>query len=329
MPVDFPLSVVAAPLLAIIVSYYSISWLIQRKNSVLDYPNSRSLHTVPVPRIGGIGLLLGVMLSWGFFSKSLPISVWLGVITLVLISMIDDVRATPVWCRLLFHGLTAIGFSISVLLSTHGWLLVLFFTLAIVWMTNLYNFMDGSDGLAGGMSLIGFGFYGITAYQSGNIDFAVVNFSVAAAALGFLCHNFYPARIFLGDAGAIPLGYLAAVMGLLGWINGLWSLWLPLLVFSPFVVDATVTLLRRLLRGERIWVAHREHYYQRLVQSGWGHRNTALLEYGLMLTVGISAIWANQQGMEIQFIVAIIWVIIYLGLMLAADLGKKVDSGDI
>src|SRR6476659_1011719 len=116
----------------------------------------------------------------------------------------------------------------------------------------------------------------------------MINFCVAAAAAAFLLFNFHPARIFMGDAGAIPLGFLAATLGVTGWINGLWPLWLPVLVFSPFIADASVTLAKRALRGEKIWQAHREHYYQRVVRAGFGHRNMALLGYILMFAAGIS-----------------------------------------
>ena len=324
MLLDFPLSVIAASLLAILVSYYSILWLIKKKTSlVLDHPNSRSLHTVPVPRIGGVGLLFGVMSAWVAFSAVLPVSVWLGICVLAGVSFMDDIWKVSVWCRLLVHTLVAFGFCITIQFDGQGWLFVMIGVLAVIWMSNLFNFMDGSDGLSGGMVLIGFGYYGLVACLSGDVNFAMINFSIAAASLGFLFHNFYPARIFLGDVGAVPLGYLAAAMGILGWINGLWSLWLPLLVFSPFIVDATVTLVKRFLRGEKIWLAHREHYYQRMVQSGLGHQNTAMLGYGLMLMVGASAVWANDQNMVVQLIVAIIWGFIYLGLMLMADLGQK------
>ncbi len=330
MFLDFPLAVFAAPLLAFFVSYFSILWFIKRETpAVLDYPNSRSLHTVPVPRIGGVGLLLGAASAWIVFSTALPVYVWLGICVLAVISIVDDIRQVPVGYRLLTHTLVALGCAAALFADTHDWLFVAICALVMIWMSNLFNFMDGSDGLAGGMILIGFGYYGLAAYLSGNVDYAIINFSLAAAAFGFVIHNFYPARIFLGDVGAVPLGYMAAVMGLLGWISGLWSLWLPLLIFSPFIVDATVTLVKRLLRGERIWLPHREHYYQRMVQSGLGHRNTALLSYGLMLIVGACAVWVNYQDMIIQSIVVIIWGIIYLGLMLMADLGKKLYSDEI
>ena len=119
-----------------------------------------------------------------------------------------------------------------------------------------------------------------------------MNLSIAAAAAAFLVFNFHPARIFLGDAGAVPLGFLAAALGLIGWLQGDWTWWFPVLVFAPFIVDASVTLARRLLRRERVWRAHREHYYQKLVRLGWGHRRTALAEYALMLTTGVLALAA-------------------------------------
>jgi UDP-N-acetylmuramyl pentapeptide phosphotransferase/UDP-N-acetylglucosamine-1-phosphate transferase len=190
-------------------------------------------------------------------------------------------------------------------------------------MSNLYNFMDGSDGLAGGMTVIGFGYYGLFAFLAKEYDFAVINFSIAAAAMAFLLHNFYPARIFLGDVGAVPLGFLAAVLGILGWLENVWSIWLPLLVFSPFIMDSTVTLIKRLLRGKNIWQAHREHYYQRMVQSCLGHRNTALSGYALMLAVGGSAGWADKQDSTMPTWVMGIWGSIYLILMFISDWNQK------
>tara|TARA_R110002073_G_scaffold278890_1_gene442647 strand:+ start:177 stop:1172 length:996 start_codon:yes stop_codon:yes gene_type:complete len=316
----FPLSIVVAPLLSFVVTFFSVLWLIKGKvPRVLDYPNSRSLHTIPVPRIGGIGLMLGVLVAWVLFSDALPISVWIGVSLLVLISLVDDILGLPVWCRLLIHSMVAIGFSALLLFDSFGWVVMFLVSVVIIWMSNLYNFMDGSDGLAGGMALIGFGYYGLLASFAGQYEFAMINFSITAAALAFLLHNFYPARIFMGDVGAIPLGFLAAVLGVLGWVDGLWSFWLPVMIFSPFIVDATVTIMKRCLRGEKIWQAHCEHYYQRLVRSGFGHRNTALLAYVLMLAVGASAIWAVHQTFTVQCWVGVAWVCIYMILMGVSD----------
>jgi UDP-N-acetylmuramyl pentapeptide phosphotransferase/UDP-N-acetylglucosamine-1-phosphate transferase len=143
--------------------------------------------------------------------------------------------------------------------------------------------MDGSDGLAGGMTAIGFSAYAIAAWLGGMIGLSLLSFSIATAAAGFLIFNFPPARIFMGDVGSIPLGFLAGAIGATGWQQGLWPFWFPVMAFAPFIVDASVTLMRRLLRGQRVWQAHRQHYYQRLILSGWSHRKTAASEYALML----------------------------------------------
>jgi UDP-N-acetylmuramyl pentapeptide phosphotransferase/UDP-N-acetylglucosamine-1-phosphate transferase len=172
--------------------------------------------------------------------------------------------------------------------------------LAIAWYVNLYNFMDGSDGLAGGMAVFGFGCYAIAAFLSGADLYGALCASIAAAAAAFLVFNFPPARIFMGDAGSVPLGFLAGALGVVGWSRGYWPLWFPLLVFAPFVCDATLTLLRRLLRGERVWQAHKEHYYQRLVRMGFGHRGTAWIEYAAMAGCAAVALAARREPPAVQ-----------------------------
>ncbi|SEK40119.1 UDP-N-acetylmuramyl pentapeptide phosphotransferase/UDP-N-acetylglucosamine-1-phosphate transferase [Nitrosovibrio tenuis] len=311
---------VLAPLAAFTVTLALVRYLANGSFlRILDYPNSRSLHSRAVPRTGGLGLMSGILVSWALVPDALPLLLWTSVMLLVAISFADDVFGLPVWVRLLLHGAVAASLSISMLSDTHGWVAAIMAAVAITWMLNLYNFMDGSDGLAGGMALIGFSSYGMVAWSAGNEPFAMINFCIAAAAGAFLLFNFHPARIFMGDAGSIPLGFLAAALGLTGWINGDWPLWLPALVFSPFIADASITLVKRGLRGAKVWQAHREHYYQRMVQSGLGHRNTALLAYVLMLATGASAMWAMTQNTSVQLGVCIAWSGIYAVMMLVSD----------
>ncbi|MBA2659456.1 MAG: glycosyltransferase family 4 protein [Nitrosospira sp.] len=323
------LSAAGAPLIAFTITFTSIWWLIRGNVlRVLDHPNPRSLHTVSVPRTGGLAIVLGVLISWAFLPGTLPLSVWLGVALLALISFADDISGLPALGRLLIHGLVAVWFSVALLLEAHGWMIAAIIAISTIWMINLYNFMDGSDGLAGGMTLVGFSCYGMTAWLAGNELFAMINFCIAAAAAAFLLFNFHPARIFMGDAGAIPLGFLAAALGVTGWTNGLWPLWLPILVFSPFIADASVTLVKRTLHGEKIWQAHRDHYYQRIVQSGFGHRNTALLGYILMFAAGISAVWAIRQDTAVQLGVGTAWGAFYLIMMLVSERYLERRPGD-
>jgi UDP-N-acetylmuramyl pentapeptide phosphotransferase/UDP-N-acetylglucosamine-1-phosphate transferase len=125
----------------------------------------------------------------------------------------------------------------------------------------------------------------------------------------------------MGDAGSIPLGFLVAAMGLLGWQQGCWTVWFPLLVFSPFIVDASVTLIKRTLRGVKVTEAHREHYYQRAILLGWSHRKLVLVEYLLMLGSGLLALLTLNQTFPWQ--VLLVCAGIYVALMLSLDVAWK------
>lgn len=308
------------PLIAVLVTFFLTRLLISSKaaNKVQDMPNERSLHSTPVPRIGGVGLMAGVLCGWALLFSSLTWWVVLPLLILFGVSLLDDMHNLPVKLRLLVHLIAAaILVGGSGLFAQQGVVIALLVLLFAVWITNLYNFMDGSDGLAGGMALFGFGMYALAAWLTHNTPLALLNLCIAAAAASFLYYNFHPAKIFMGDAGSIPLGFLVAAMGLLGWQQGSWALWFPLLVFSPFIVDASVTLLKRTLSGDKVTEAHCGHYYQRLIQMGWGHRNVALAEYGLMLAVGTSALWLLNHPFPWQILLA--WGIVYACLMLLLD----------
>ena len=306
-----------APIIAAFVTLVlGVMLTLSKIGTIQDIPNERSLHSEPIPRTGGIALMAGILSGWMMLIQFWPWWIVLSVLGLFVLSLVDDVRNLSPKIRLLGHFAAAL---IVVGWSGTSWLWVLPALLFIVWMTNLYNFMDGSDGLAGGMALFGFSFYGIVGLINGNESFAMLNFSIGAAALGFLYHNFHPAKVFLGDCGSIPLGFLAAAFGVWGWQQGYWPFWFPILVFSPFVVDATVTLLKRARNKEDLTQAHRSHYYQRLVQMGWGHRNTAIIEYVLMLLAGVSALWGTSLDVQGQGNLLAWWGAIYLGLIMWVD----------
>ncbi len=292
-------------LISFVIAALTVGWLARSRASriALDEPNARSLHTIPVPRTGGLGLLLGVAAGWAVIGAHLPWPFLGAIALLITVSLLDDLRGLSAAARFSVHLLAAALAATALAGTSESLLIVTIVTLAICWMCNLYNFMDGSDGLAGGMTLFGFLAYATAAWLAGSTQFALLNLAVAAAAAGFLLHNFHPARVFLGDTGSVPLGFLAATFGLIGWLQHAWTWWFPALVFSPFVIDASVTLTRRLLSGARIWEAHRDHYYQRLVQLGLGHRNTALAEYALMVLCGLAALWAMSLATYAQYLV--------------------------
>lgn len=324
---------IVALLLTFATTFVLTRYLVEARYRVriLDYPNPRSLHQQPTPRTGGLAVLAGGLIggvltglviapvAGSTLALLLP-----GLVPLATLSFLDDRHGVPVKWRVLAHGWAAISLLIAGFapdsLELPGlagpipaWAALLLTFLFIVWMINLYNFMDGMDGFAGGMALIGFS----TLAWLGQADtgFAAFCLSVAAASAGFLVHNFPPAKIFLGDVGSTTLGFLAAACSLWGSTTGLFPFWIALLIFSPFIVDATMTLLRRLQRGERVWEAHRTHYYQRLVLRGWGHRRTVLAEYALMAACAGSALLAVRLPPAWQLMLALSWTGIY-GLLL-------------
>ncbi|MDX8379844.1 MAG: glycosyltransferase family 4 protein [Gallionella sp.] len=289
---------------------------LSKHGTIEDLPNERSLHDKPIPRTGGIALMAGIMAGWVQLFQSWALWIVIPVLGLFILSLVDDVHGLPPKTRLLGHFAAALCVMIWSGIDPLWMLPVLLY---VVWMTNLYNFMDGSDGMAGGMGLIGFSIFGIGGLIGGNEDFAMLNFTVGAASMGFLYHNFHPARVFFGDSGSIPLGFLVAAFGVWGWQQGYWPLWFPILVFSPFVMDATMTLFKRMRNKEKLTEAHCSHYYQRLVKLGWGHRNTAIAEYVLMVMVGISALIGLKMDGMAQANLLALWGGIYLGLSMWID----------
>lgn len=310
------LTLIAAPVASFAVAVGTLSWLLRgrMRELAMDRPNERSLHARPIPRTGGLAIMAGVVAGC-VLVPSLPWAALLLALTLGLLSFADDLRSLPISVRFAAQLAAAGVFTLLHLAPLPHVLWAVPVVLGIVWVSNLYNFMDGSDGLAGGMAVIGFGCLALAAVKGGDLGIATLCAVLAAAALGFLVHNFPPARVFMGDAGSVPLGFLAATLGYLGWGRGLWPAWFPVLVFSPFVVDASVTLVKRALRGERFWQAHKQHYYQRMVQIGLGHTRTALIQYALMLATGGSALVALQLQERNQWLLVAAWAAGYALLM--------------
>lgn len=232
---------------------------------------------------------------------------------LALVSFIDDRSHVSPALRLLVQGLLAVILVQG--LGVYGLLGYVFSIVFMIWSINLYNFMDGMDGFAGGMAVLGFSCMAIVAWDGGSFAAASMCLMVASASLAFLLFNFPPAKIFMGDLGSTLLGAIMGYAILWFHMHDLLKIWLGLLVFSPFFVDASLTLLRRLVRRERIWQAHRSHYYQRLVLSGIGHRNTVLFEYALMAAVGVTAICIRYSSLGLQLTAVFLWLVIYMILM--------------
>jgi UDP-N-acetylmuramyl pentapeptide phosphotransferase/UDP-N-acetylglucosamine-1-phosphate transferase len=296
-----------------------------------DVPNERSLHSTVMPRVGGLGLLVGALPVAAWFGDA-PVRILIAcAAALAAVSAADDRRSLPIAVRLPAH-IAAAAVAILAIASPDaaraglGVVEAALALAAIVWMANLYNFMDGSDGLAGGMTLIGFGTLALAAALSRQWPLALACAAIASASAGFLAHNFPPARVFMGDGGSVPVGFLAGALGLHGALSGAWPIALPIVVFSPFIADATVTLARRMLRGEPFWKAHRTHHYQRLVLSGWPPRRVALCAYALMLAAAASALVARGSEAYVQLAIIAGWAAVYAVIFLAITRRNPVSA---
>lgn len=291
-----------------------------------DRPNARSLHGRAVPRAGGYAVWAGFLPAAVLFPPSFPgeLAGWLPPwALLVAVSAWDDWRSVPIVPRLTVHVGAALWAAVRLVhgdaaapLEIPGWIAILGVAAAVAWSSNLYNFMDGSDGLAALMGVAGFLAMGIA---SRNTQSAAALIALAAAIAPFLVVNRPPASIFLGDAGAVPLGFLAAAFALEGIFASRWPPWFPLLVFLPFVADATLTLARRVLAGEPAWKAHRSHFYQRLNQLGAGHSGTLAVYGALIAGTSVTALVCLLVAPGAGGWALLAWLVVLVMLFAAID----------
>lgn len=296
-----------------------IAWL--RRRAIMDIPNDRSSHVELTPRGGGIAttasMLLGLIVWMALEPDPVMPMVVLGMAVLAIVSWLDDRSGgLPVGIRL---GAQAISVGVVIAMLpleatvtqglVPGWLERIVLWFAWMWFTNLFNFMDGINGITGvEMVTIGAG-CALIAAMSPHGD-GTVGLIVAAAALGFLPWNWGKAKVFLGDVGSVPAGYLLGGLLLALALSGHWAAALILPMY--YWVDATYTLLRRLLRGEKVWQAHRSHFYQQGARKLGSHTAVAVRIAGLnLLLVVLAAV--SVQGWQ----VAIGTLVIALGATIA------------
>lgn len=271
----------------------------------LAHPVARSLHRRAVPRSGGIAIWAGWLPAW---VATPPAWSWaVPLMFVIAVSLIDDYRGLPPKVRILVHAGAALAVA-SLWLGAHGALLVVE-VLVIVWMANLYNFMDGADGLAGATGCVGFGALALAALQSDQAGLALLLGSLAVACAGFFAFNAPPARLFMGDVGAVGLGFVAGILGIKGWTDGAWPWWFPPLVFMPFIFDATLTLLRRMRRRVPLAESHRDHFYQQAILKDGRHGPTVAAYVAWMAgaaLAGLAALrWAPHAGPPLVLILTL------------------------
>lgn len=292
----------------------------------IDVPNARKVHIKPMPRLGGLGIFLGFLTGYILFCEpsTLMNSILIGSFIIVLTGMIDDIKPLSPKYKLIgqiiaasiviFYGnvllvnIDAFGFYIK--FSWLSYPLTLMFILGCI---NCINLIDGLDGLAGGISAIYFLTIGIIATFMGSrgLDF-VLCYVMFAACLGFLFHNFYPAKIFMGDSGSMFLGFIIAVIALLGFKNvTLSSLIIPLLVLAIPILDTLFAIIRRKLKGEKISTPDRFHIHHQLLNRNFSQRTAVIIIYLIdLLFASASIIYVLKDNVLGYFIYGILLVIV-------------------
>lgn len=327
-----PVFLIAVLAFAFLLSAFITALVIRYalRRSLLDIPNERSSHTTPTPRGGGLAIavtflgtvtLSGVL---GYVSADIALALTGGGALIAVIGWLDDHgHIAPLW-RALVHFVAA-GWALfwlggmpelrlGVWSLPLGWFGHLLAAVGIVWLINLYNFMDGVDGLAGGEAVtIAMG-GAILLGLAGALDLALVALLLAAASGGFLIFNWPPAKIFMGDVGSGLLGYVFAVLALASERVGAVPAVVWGILLAVFISDATYTLIYRMFKGEQWYAAHRSHAYQRLVQMGWSHlRVTRIILYiNIMILFAIATValvWPAQAPWCVAMVGIVTWVV--------------------
>jgi Fuc2NAc and GlcNAc transferase len=277
---------------------------VAQRAGMLDVPNERSSHSLPMPRMGGVPMIAAAALAFGgwvflaageaSFLKGLPYT-FLFALAMFLLGFYDDLRSLSPLFRFLVQFVSALLLLVFLapllpdvflwewVLPKWAWVVPGAFW--VVWMLNLYNFMDGIDGLAGGEAAVASSFFFLVFAYYGQSGWAVANLVVAAASMGFLVHNWPPAKIFMGDAGSAFLGAFYGMQSVVAALSTPVPFPVLVLPFANFILDTTFTLFRRLIRREKWYEAHRSHFYQRMTDLGMTHRKVTSIE----LLVGVAS----------------------------------------
>jgi UDP-GlcNAc:undecaprenyl-phosphate GlcNAc-1-phosphate transferase len=332
-----------------------------RRVGAVDEPSRRRLNDLPVPRLGGIALFLGVLVpSLALLDVTREVrGLLLGAATATMLGAVDDFRGLLWWQKLVGQvaaaGVpTAFGiyidrftfpFITDPYLELPVWVGVPATVIWIVALMNMVNFLDGLDGLAAGVCAIAGSTFAIIALSLGKPTAAIFSAIVAGACFGFLRHNFYPARIFMGDSGALLLGYALATIAIQGLLKtaATVALFFPLFMLAIPIVDTTFVLARRIKHGEKLYGADQAHLHFRFLRRGFSQRRAALTMYAWCVTLAGAALatrfvpfreggewhlWPTLLALAIGFVAFAFSVYVVYVLELVKLAGLRLRRGD-
>lgn len=273
----------------------------------IDIPRTRHIHKKPMPKLGGLGIFAGFLFGYILFGvNSIQMnSVLIGSFIIILIGLFDDIKPIKGWQKLIgqiiaasvivFYGkillsnVTMFGFNLE--FGIFKYPITLMFIISCI---NIINLIDGLDGLSGGISSIFFITIGIICYFQGKLESlaAIITFISLGATLGFLLHNFYPAKIFAGDTGSMFIGFIISIVALLGFKGAtLTSLIVPILILAIPILDTFFAIIRRMLKGQPIFEADKEHMHHQFLKMNFSQRTTVLIVYGIDILFSLASIF--------------------------------------
>lgn len=303
----------------------------------LDIPNERKVHTKPIPRLGGLGIYAGFLLGYMLFGEqSIQMNaILIGSIIIIITGIIDDIKPVPAKYKFIFQVIAASiiplyggillkelsAFGIYIDLKIFAYPVTILFITAII---NCINLIDGLDGLSAGISSIYFitiGIIAIILHNSSGLD-VMLCFIMLGSTLGYLWHNFYPAKIFMGDSGSMFLGYIIAVIALLGFKNvTLTSVIIPLLLLAIPILDTLFAIIRRIINRSPIGMPDKNHLHHQLLKLKFSQRRTVLIIYlvdmlfavaSIIYAIGNKVYGTNIYGIVIYIIILVLTIILVL-----------------
>ena len=307
----------------------------------LDIPNSRKVHTKPMPRLGGLAIYFGFLFGYMLFGEPSQMmnSVLIGSAILIFTGIIDDIKPLRALYKLIgqilaasvvtFYGqvllqdISAFGFYINFGILAYP--ITIFFIIACI---NCLNLIDGLDGLAAGISAIYYITIGIIATILGHLGPEVtLTFIMLGATLGFLVHNFHPASIFAGDSGSMFMGFMISIIALLGFKNiTLTSFIIPILILAIPILDTLFAIIRRLLKGESISKPDKFHLHHQLLNKNFSHRDTVLIIYAIDALFAFASIVYVLRDRVLGYIIYTVLVVIVLIFVLKTNVIMDHDT---
>lgn len=302
------------------------------KIGATDQPNARKAHVKIMPRLGGLAIVIGVSVGMVIMRPAIPELpfIILGGLTITLVGVLDDMYTIRPIVKLggqiiaasfvLFSGLVIEFISLPIVGTIHlGPLSIIVTLFWIIGVTNAINLIDGLDGLAAGISVIGLTSMLVISLIDGRTTVVMLSLIIIGPSVGFLYHNFFPAKIFMGDTGALFLGYCISVISILGLFKNvtIFSFLLPIIIIAVPIFDTLFAIIRRAISGQRIGEADKKHIHHKLIAMGYSHRATVLIMYAFSAFFGLMAIVYSSLTVQLSLISL---VLVLLGVQLIAEM---------